>query len=368
MIVNLNSQTNLSGFYIVYEGSTLLEKKGWFGISHLMEHLVFKSVDHLQDDYDRAGLEYNAYTSSNEIVFYLNGLDHQVVRFRDQFLDLLLNFQITEEQLEMEKQIVISEYEDCFNEQSQAHQLNWSRKNLGDLDPIGLREDIENITIDDIKEFFQLQYSKPTKIINVGKTPFDRNDIKFIFSKFEKEFQYGNHTDIPLELGNSFKDKTSIIFSSPLIKEDPAINHFLNSMLGLGLRSPLYDEVREKKGLVYYIHCYQSRLNQQGINTISTQTSNKNVKEVVSTIEKVLSQPEKYLTQERFNIIKELYHNKFQKNEILRYKHINSWIEPNGWSVEKEIDKITFERVINHYHQWYNLKDWQISLDKNFKK
>ena len=38
MIVNLKSQSNLSGLYVVYEGSTNIEKKGNLGISHLMEH------------------------------------------------------------------------------------------------------------------------------------------------------------------------------------------------------------------------------------------------------------------------------------------------------------------------------------------
>ena len=50
MIINLKSQTDLSGFYVVYEGSTNLEKSGWFGISHLMEHLIlcqFQQPQHL---------------------------------------------------------------------------------------------------------------------------------------------------------------------------------------------------------------------------------------------------------------------------------------------------------------------------------
>jgi hypothetical protein len=33
------------GFYVVYEGSTNLEKP-WYGISHIMEHLVCKALDH----------------------------------------------------------------------------------------------------------------------------------------------------------------------------------------------------------------------------------------------------------------------------------------------------------------------------------
>jgi predicted Zn-dependent peptidase len=53
MIINLKSETELSGFYVVYEGSTNLEKPGWYGLSHLMEHLVCKNYDHLQEDFDR---------------------------------------------------------------------------------------------------------------------------------------------------------------------------------------------------------------------------------------------------------------------------------------------------------------------------
>jgi predicted Zn-dependent peptidase len=366
MIINLSSQTDLSGFYIVYEGSTLLEKKGWYGISHLMEHLVFKSVDHLQEDYDRAGLDYNAYTSHDQIVFYICGLNKQVVKYRDQFLDLLLNFQITEEQLEMEKQIVISEYEDCFNEQTQGHFLNWSRRYLNDYDPIGLKEDIENITIDDIKEFFELQYSKPTKIINIGNTPFNRTDIKFQNLPISKIFTYGEYNS-PLELGNSFKDKTSIILASPLVDENPAINNFINSMLGMGLISPLYNEVREKRGLVYYIHSYQVKLNNQGLNVITTQTGNKKVKEVLDTIQDVLTNSDKFLTQERFDIVKDYYTNKYQKDEILRYKHISPYLSPKEWSLEREIENITLDGVINHYKKWYNFNDWKISLDKEIK-
>ncbi len=67
MIINLKSETELSGFYVVYEGSTNLEKKGNFGISHLMEHLCCKSVDLLQEEFDRDSIDWNAYTSGAEI-------------------------------------------------------------------------------------------------------------------------------------------------------------------------------------------------------------------------------------------------------------------------------------------------------------
>ena len=64
MIINLKSENDLSSFYILWEGSTNLEKKGNFGISHLVEHLQTKMIDHLQEDFDRDGVEWNLWTSS----------------------------------------------------------------------------------------------------------------------------------------------------------------------------------------------------------------------------------------------------------------------------------------------------------------
>ena len=169
MIINLKSQTNLSGLYVVYEGSTNLEKKGNFGISHLMEHLMCKTFFHMIQDFDRDGIQWNAYTSSNEIVFYMTGLDEKIDKHKNKYLDALQSFEITKEQFENERQIVLQEYEDTFNDQSQAHSLNLTRKLFNDYDPIGLKEDLEKLKFMDCLNFYELQYAKPTKIINVYK-------------------------------------------------------------------------------------------------------------------------------------------------------------------------------------------------------
>ena len=364
MIINLKSETELSGFYVVYEGSTNLEKKGWRGLSHLGEHLVCKSFDHLHEDFDRDSIDWNAYTSSNEIVFYMTGLDEKVNKWKGEFMNLLGQFNITKEQFENERKIVLEEYMDSFNDQTQSHMLNLSRKLFNDFDPIGLKEDLENLKFMDCLNFFELQYSKPTKIINVSKNKkYKNNTIEFAERKIEKVTEFGNY-DTPLELNNDFKDKTSIAILSPIIEEDFAYVHFINAMLSLGLKSPLYQEIREKRGLVYYIHCYQSRMNNQGINTISTLTSNKNYDEVLEATKLVISNPDKYLTKERFDLVKDYYKVRMQKDEILRYKNINQFINPEGWSVYDIIDTVKFKKIKEVYKKYYNFDDFYISNDK----
>lgn len=364
MIINLKSQTDLSGFYVIYEGSTNLEKPGWYGLSHLMEHLCCKSLDHLQDEFDRQAIDWNAYTSSNEIVFYLTGLDEKVNKYKNIFVKNLTSFKVTEEEFENERKIVLEEYMDYFNDQTQVHILNLTRKLFNYYDPIGLREDLENITYQDCLDFFELQYSKPTKIINVSKdTPYNDDTIEFQKHKVSTKLEFGNH-DVPLELGNEFKDKTSLVVLSPIIEDDFAYVQFINTMLSHGLKSPLYQEVREKKGLVYYIHCYLSRINDKGVNTIATLTSNKNADEVLETIKSVINNPSEFLTQERFDIIKDYYDVRKKKDQINLYKNIGQYLSPDGWRVYDILDGLTFDKIKEVYAKYFDFDKFYVSTDK----
>ena len=364
MIINLKSQTDLSGFYVVYEGSTNLEKSGWYGISHLMEHLMCKNFDHLQEDFDKDGIDWNAYTSGNEIVFYLTGLDEKVNKWKGEFMDLLGEFNVTKEQFENERNIVLEEYMDSFNDQTQSHMLNLSRKIFNDYDPIGLREDLQKMKFMDCLNYFELQYAKPTKIINVSKNKqYKNNSIDFAERSIVKNLSFGNNK-VPLELNNDFKDKSSLVMLSPVIDEDFAYVHFINAMLSLGLKSPLYQEIREKRGLVYYVHCYQSRMNQQGLNTIATQTSNKNFNACVDSVKLVLDNPKKHLTKDRFDLVKDYYKVRMQKDEILRYKNVNQWINPEGWSVYDILEDVNLKKVKEVYDKYYQFDNFYISNDK----
>jgi hypothetical protein len=55
------------------------------------------------------------------------------------------------------------------------HMLNLSRKLFNDYDPIGSKQDLENLKFMDCLNFFELQYAKPTKIINVSKKSYKNN-------------------------------------------------------------------------------------------------------------------------------------------------------------------------------------------------
>lgn len=365
MLINLKSQTELSGFYIVYYGSTLLEERGNYGISHLMEHLMCRNFQHLRDEFEKEGIDWNAYTSSNEVVFYFTGLEEYLSKRKSELIDLMSDFNVTKKEFENEKKIVLQEYSDYFSDQTESHLLNLNRKLFGFYDPIGLKEDLESLKFMDCLNFFEKQFAKPSKIINVSPTSPFRYDGEFDNLTFDKKIEMGPYNDSILEKRNQYGDKVSIIMTSPIAESDFNYITFINAMLSMGLSSPLYSEVREKKGLVYYIRCGQSRLNNQGITNITTQTSDQNIDRVYDAVRFVMKNPTKFLTNDRFETIKNSYLIKLKKDKINRYNNVSRWINPQEWSIKEIINTITLDKVLDVYEKYFDFDKFYLSNDKD---
>jgi predicted Zn-dependent peptidase len=371
--IKVKSKTDLSGFYIVYYGSTLNEYKGIYGISHLMEHLVCKGIDHLMDDFEKDGISWNAYTSDRNIVFYMTGLDEYVNKWKKIFYESILNFNVTEEQFLNEKKIVLEEYNMSFNTQSESHWLNLYRKLFNNYGPIGLREDLENITLKDCQNYFQVQYTKPHKIIDVSKCNHVETEkffesINYSKTNIIKNFDYIKENVYPFERENEYKTESSIINISKVITNDLPLVEFICRMLSGGLKSPLVQEVREKKGLVYSIGSYlHEPVNGAGIVIISTETSNKNQKEVQDTIQYVIENPEEFLTKERFEIVRQYYEIKFRKEKESRHSAVNNYIYNTQAELELLIftDSISYSDILAVYKENFKWGDFYQSFDKN---
>ena len=361
-IINLKSQTPLSGFYVVYKGSTNLEKSGIYGISHLMEHLVCKSLDPYQDELDRLGISYNAYTSGNEIVFFIKGLESSISKWRNKFVDLLTDFSVTKEEFENERNIVLQEYMDSFNDQFNNHWLNLDRKLFNNYNPIGSKSDLENLKWMDCLDFFKEQYMKPSMIINVSKDIEFGGDIDFNTPKNTKKYEMGEYP-VEIERSTDYKGKVSLMLTSDIINEDFNKIKFVNHMFTRGLQSPFYQEIREKRGLVYYVGSHISRLNEQGVNVLYTMSSEENIDKITNIMKEILNNYDKFLTKERFNVTKESLSIELEKSEIRREDNVNRWIDPSGWSIYDTISDITYDEVMNICEKHFNFDNYRISRD-----
>jgi predicted Zn-dependent peptidase len=159
--------------------------------------------------------------------------------------------------------------------------------------------------------------------------------------------------------------KKSSIIGYKLVDDDFAHIKFISMMLSGSMKSPLMDEIRKKRGLTYgvstsvYGYSYNN-----GFLSTELITDDDKVDEVLETYNMVLSNPDKYLTKERFDLIKDFYKVQFKKNEINRYNSIRHLITPDSWNLEKIIDDITYDQVRKVYDKYFLFDKLKWSIDK----
>lgn len=365
MILNINSQTELSGFYVVYNGTIINENKGIYGISHLIEHLMSHNIsDDLVEVFQNNGLAWNAYTSPTNLVFYLSGLDKYVSKYKYEFFNRLKNINLKPSEFKLEKSILLEEYTSIFNMQSPSHLLNLHRKLFNSYNTIGRKKDIENVTLEMCKEHFYKFFNKPSKIINVSKnSPFEM-DVEFNNFTNNHHIDYNINTNAEIDKHNSILNKSSVIYISPIIKDDWAVVFFINYLLSNGINSPLYKNVRKKSGLAYYIRCNLDRLSDfSGLNIISTETDDDKVEKLMETINETLSDLS-FLTKAKFEQVKNSIVNKIDTVDINRHSNVETFIKPDEWAIERNIHKITYNKVVETYMKYYKIENFYKSVDK----
>lgn len=365
MFINLKSPTSLSGFYIVFRGSTNFEKKGIFGISHLIEHLICQKLKKLQPLFFSKGISWNAYTSLNEVVFFFRGLDDNLEQFKNKIINHILDLDLTEKSLEREKKIILEEFPQYFSRPSNNHFYNFTLKNLGSHGPMGLEDDIRNISLLTTLNYYGEHFLEPSLVINVSqKYPYRDDSLSFSKKTISKDWILLNN-DTPGRKKISGDDQSSIILFSKLQDRDFNWIGFINLLLSADHSSILLDELRFKSGLVYDVQASQTRFNNKSITTISTSVNQKNTQQTVDIIMDSLEKLPKKINRSQVEGLKKnlLYLAKIKK--IDRYKNVSKWINPDGWEVEsilKDIDISVLEEKIKKY---YNPKNFEVSIQSS---
>ncbi len=354
-IIKLKNPTELSGYYIVFEGAANIEFAGVRGISHLMEHLQCKNIDKYMDEFERKGLDYNAYTDFDRIVFHITGIDDVVSKFKDTFLEEITSFKITEETLENEKKIVCKEYNSYVNTPGFGHFMNLLRKKLDNYMAIGEIDDIKNITLDDCKQWFDLVYKNPVKIIDIYKDAPDEGCTN-TSSTTNKEWKFEDHEFI-------FQKFPEDELLSPIYSENHAKSHFLMKLLSSGLSSPLYQLFREQNHLCYDISMSAIKLGNQYVLEINSLTSPDNNEKFFELFETLRQNLAEYLTEKRFDIVKERHQIDIKVANINRWTNAGKYIEPVEWDMEKLASSVTYEEMLE-YAKFVMLGDWHISESK----
>jgi len=359
MITNLKSKSDISVFALRYFGSTNVEKQGQYGISHLVEHLVCEPMSEYENDFIIDGITFNAWTDVNDIVFYVAGLEEQVQKYRQILYDKITGYKPVQKDFDKEIKIVIEEYSDSFNSQSAQHTLNILRKEFNHYSAIGELNSLKSITLNDVAEYINNYMGLPHEIINISNkdiTGFETKDTipQRIINPIEYIHQKGTKSD----------DKTSLLFYTKNIDlNDVPYVKLICRILTVGLKSPLYDELREKRGLCYSLSMSYDQLNYtEGLLSFDLETSNENKDLATEVFKEVIDNRSKYINEKRFNDIVS------NVNIIDKKRYIDP--SSNMYSIvvspKKSIFEKSFEygKMLEIYDKYFNSKSFTYSYSE----
>ena len=247
------------------------ETKQTNGISHFLEHMLFKGTKKrptaldITEEIDRVGGEYNAFTSKEYTGYYAKVASKHKKLIMDVISDIFLNSKLNPEDIEKEKGVIVEEINmDLDTPASYVRDLFeallYGDQSLG-WPIIGTKENVKALNRDKLIEYFERQYvASNTVVIVTGNIDEEETAGEVIeYFKSIKEDGYMPKSPIretqdkPASLVHYKKtDQTHLclgVRSYGLNSEDYFILEVLASILGGGMSSRLFTEVREKRGL-----------------------------------------------------------------------------------------------------------------------
>ena len=262
------------------DSSTRNEASDCGGASHFIEHLMFKgtptrNADRIMDDFNAIGARANAYTSQEEVFYYAICLASVIPATFEILADMFLNATFPAEEVEKERGVVLQEI--SMNQDTpsrfiynQFHQGFWKGHPLGSA-ILGPAETIAAIPRQRLMDHKMSNYLAGSTIVSVaGNVEHERiveqaerllrglPDGKIAAKQPDPKWQPGikdhAHYHRPLE-------QTLFYMGYPLPPAGNEHRHELavfNQILGSGMNSRLFREVRERRSLAYTVYSMMS--------------------------------------------------------------------------------------------------------------
>ena len=299
------------------------------GSSHFLEHLLFKGTKtrtalDIAEAFDAVGGDLNAFTSKEFTCYYARVLDRDLEMAVDHLADMLQNSIIRQPDLDAERQVILEEinmHEDSPDDV--VHDLFtetlWPNHPLG-RPILGTVGTIADATRARVAGYYRRHYIPRNFVISVAGNVRHEQVVKLFKDRMEtgRALRAGQASTWNLRRGGtppspSGKNLTKrrkteqahiCLGTNGLARMDPDRFAFLivNTALGGGMSSRLFQEIREKRGLAYSTYSYHGQFAEAGIFTAYAGTTPSRAQETVGLLRKELaSMAADGLTQSEFD-------------------------------------------------------------------
>jgi predicted Zn-dependent peptidase len=243
------------------------------GISHFIEHMAFKGTrsrdcQQINLDAERLGAEVNAHTDKNHTAFHMRGLARDAGSFVQMLGDIVRQSTFPEAELERERQVVLHEYtEDEDDALSTAYKLFdkacYGRHAMA-RPVIGSRANIRRFTRAELTAYVQQQYTGANVVVGIAGSVEADPVVAEAAAAFGDMPRGGdNLVAAPDYLGGIRSRRIPgcsqahvlLGFPIPGLLGDYQGAAVAAALFGEGMSSPLLDQIRERRGLVYHADC-----------------------------------------------------------------------------------------------------------------
>lgn len=245
------------------------------GISHFLEHLLFKGTKKRPSpitvamDIEKVGGYFNAFTSKEYTGFFITSAATHLELVLDILSDILTNSLLEEKEIERERGVILEEMRLSFDTPLERigeifETLLYGTQPLG-RDVIGTVKTVNEISRQNVVDYMKAHYRGDNIVVAIsGKvSPNDEEKIKSCFEVFQN-----GHAENPQKVeGKQYKpslliekkstDQTHLAIgfrTFPLTDDRKETLDVLATLLGAGKSSRMFQEVREKLGLAYYVN------------------------------------------------------------------------------------------------------------------
>jgi predicted Zn-dependent peptidase len=299
------------------------------GSSHFLEHLLFKgtkrrTAEQIAQEFDAVGGDVNAFTAKEYTCYYARVLDRNLEMAVDHLADMLQHSVIRTSDLDAERQVILEEinmHEDA--PEDVVHDLFtetlWPDHPLG-RPILGTVETIEAATRGTVGRFYRKHYVPGNFVVAAAGNLRHEDLVSMLHERMEtgREVLPADPSvwnvraieHMPPPSGRRLVKRRRIeqanicLGTNGLVRADPDRFAFLivNTALGGGMSSRLFQEVREKRGLAYSVYSYHAQYTEAGLFTCYAGTTPARAEEVIGLLRRELEDVrDGGLSQEEFD-------------------------------------------------------------------
>ncbi|TAL00718.1 MAG: insulinase family protein [Rhodospirillaceae bacterium] len=269
------------------------------GISHLLEHMAFKgttrrTAQQIAEEMDNVGGQLNAYTSRDHTAYFAKVLKEDTSLATDILADILLDSTMDAEELAREQHVVVQEIyqaidtpDDIIFDHLQA--AAFPNQPLG-WPVLGQEKIVQSISPDHLKAHMARHYAPEVTVIAASGALTHDDFVCSVDRAFGAVARAPATSPLPgVYAGGDYREsreleQVHLVLGFPgLAHDDPDFYNLaaLSTLLGEGMSSRLFQEIREKRGLAYAVYSGSQSFADTGLLTVYAGTGPDDVPQLV---------------------------------------------------------------------------------------